>query len=57
MNDDELAKALLELQQAVITQESNWRGNTLLVVLKRTRHSITRQKKIPSNNDLAPLNP
>ncbi len=57
MNDDELAKALLELQQAVIAPESNWRGNTLLVALKRTRHSIARQKKIPSNNDLAPLNP
>jgi hypothetical protein len=57
MNDDELAAKLLELQQAIITPESGWRGDALLTSLRRVRHRLNTQEKALSKAHLAPLNP
>ena len=57
INDDALARELLELQRAVIEPGSNWNGNELLVALRRCRHTIRTQKRELSRTSLAPLNP
>jgi hypothetical protein len=57
MNDDQLARELEELQQAMISSPANWNGDALLIALKRIRHRINTQKIVQSRNLLAPLNP
>ena len=57
MNDDQLAEALLVLQQAMISPGTNWRGDALLVSLKRLRSRMATQKRVYSRAHLAPLNP
>jgi hypothetical protein len=57
INDDQLARELEELQQAMISPDSIWRGDALLVSLKRMRHRMVTQKTAHSRAHLAPLNP
>jgi len=57
MNDDQLARELEELQQAMISSPINWNGDALLISLKRIRRRINTQKTVQSRNLLAPLNP
>jgi hypothetical protein len=57
VNDDQLARELQELQNAMITSPANWRGEALLISLKRVRYRINTQKIVQSRAHLAPLNP
>jgi hypothetical protein len=57
MKDDQLARELEVLQQAMISPDSIWVGDALLVSLKRIRHRMVTQKTVDSRAHLAPLNP
>ncbi len=57
MKDNQLARELDELQQAMISSPANWNGDALLISLKRIRRRLNTQKIVQSRNFLAPLNP
>jgi len=57
MKDDQLAEELLKLQQAIISTNPDWHGQSLLVSLRRVRRQLATQKRVHSKAHLAPLNP
>jgi len=56
-DDTQLATQLQQLQEALISSNSNWQGKDLLNSLQSMRRRINRQKARHSNAHLAPLNP
>ena len=57
LDNERLASELKRLQEALVTADENWRGDTLLVALQSARQKINNQKTDPSKNHLVPLNP
>ena len=57
LGNERLASELKRLQEALVTADENWRGDTLLVALQSARQKINNQKTDPSKNHLVPLNP
>ena len=56
-DDTQLCADFAQLQEALISSDSNWQGSELLISLKRIRRRINKQKAVQSNTHLAPLNP
>ncbi len=55
--DPGLATHLDQLQEAVISKNTDWQGCELLNSLQRVRRSMKNEKKLQLNNHLSPLNP
>ncbi len=56
-DDTRLTAELQQLQEALVSLDSNWQGNGLLSALQRIRRVIKQQKTVQSKTHLAPLNP
>jgi hypothetical protein len=56
-DDTQLAAEFEQLQEALISSDSNWQGSELLNSLQRVRRKIYKQKTVQSRIHLAPLNP
>ena len=56
-DDTQLAAEFEQLQEALISTDSNWQGSELLNSLLRIRRKIYKQKTVQSRTHLAPLNP
>ncbi len=56
-DNTQLSEELEHLQQALISADSNWRGNRLLSALQQVRNVIKQQKAVQNKAALAPLNP
>ena len=56
-DDTQLAAEFEQLQEALISTDSNWQGSELLNSLNRVRRKIYKQKTVQSRIHLAPLNP
>ncbi len=56
-DDTQLSADFEQLQEALISSDSNWQGSELLNSLKRIRRRINKQKTVQSKTHLAPLNP
>jgi hypothetical protein len=56
-DDTQLAAEFEQLQEALISNDSNWQGSELLNSLLRIRRKINQQKAVHLKTHLAPLNP
>ena len=56
-DDPQLTIGLRNLQEALVTSATGWKGDDLLKSLQRIRRGINRQKSKPAEAYLAPLNP
>jgi hypothetical protein len=56
-DDTQLAAEFEQLQEALISTDSNWQGSELLNSLLRIRRKINQQKAVHLKTHLAPLNP
>jgi hypothetical protein len=52
-----LTAELQHLQQELVSPDSSWQGNQLLIALRRNRNDIKQRKTFQSKTQLAPLNP
>jgi len=57
LNDENLTTELRKLQEAVVSSDGDWRGDSLLAALQSTRQQVNHQRRDQSVNYLAPLNP
>ena len=57
LDNKDLTRELRKLQEALVSSDTNWRGNSLLVALQDIRQKIDHQKSDQSKYNLAPLNP
>jgi hypothetical protein len=55
--DTQLTAELQHLQQELVSPDSSWQGNQLLIALRRNRNDIKQRKTFQSKTQLAPLNP
>lgn len=56
-DDAQLSAELERLQEALVSSESDWKGNDLLKLLQGIRRKLIKQKIVQSKVKLAPLNP
>jgi hypothetical protein len=56
-NDEHLANELNRLQEALVTLDKNWRGESLLAAMQTVRQKINRKETDQAHAHLVPLNP
>lgn len=57
LHDENLKRELRKLQEALVSPDGDWQGDSLLAALQSTRQHVNHQRHNQAVNYLAPLNP